>query len=108
MRFAVNETNKFNRWFDKLRDRKAKQHILDRLDKIAFEGSFGQFKSLGEDWFELKISTGKGYRIYYTYTGETIILLLVGGDKQNKKQQQIDIKTARLMIEKIKDNNDEQ
>lgn len=108
MRFIINETKKFNRWFDKLRDRKAKQHILERFDSIAFEGNFGQFKSLGEDLFELKVSTGKGYRIYYTHRGETIILLLVGGDKQNKKQQQIDIKTAKLMIKKLKDNNDEQ
>ncbi|MEI6703072.1 MAG: type II toxin-antitoxin system RelE/ParE family toxin [Deltaproteobacteria bacterium] len=40
---------------------------------------------------ELKIDYGPGYRVYYAIDGETVVLLLIGGDK---KSQQRDIETA--------------
>jgi putative addiction module killer protein len=34
---------------------------------------------------------GPGYRVYYSKTGNTVVLLLIGGDK---RRQQADIETA--------------
>ncbi len=101
MKYTILQTAKFSKWIAKLRDRKAKQQIFNRIESIQFDGNFGNYKPLGDGLYELKIATGKGYRAYYTHTNDTIVLLLLGGDKQNKKQQQIDIATAKLMIKKL-------
>jgi putative addiction module killer protein len=39
------------------------------------------WKSLGEDVYELKIHEGVGYRVYFAFSGAHIILLLLGGAK---------------------------
>jgi len=52
----------------------------------------GDWKSVGEGVRELRIPTGKGYRVYYAWHGEVIILLLCGGDKSSQIN---DIKKAR-------------
>ena len=41
--------------------------------------------------FELRIHYGPGYRVYYAYSDNQIVLLLLGGDKTTQKQ---DIETA--------------
>lgn len=107
MSYTVKQTQKFSKWLNKLRDRQAKQHIFERLDNITTRGQFGEYKSLGDELYELKIRTGKGYRLYYTMQGETVVLLLLGGDKQNAKQQQIDITTAKLLREKLIEDDNE-
>ncbi|WP_020504667.1 type II toxin-antitoxin system RelE/ParE family toxin [Lamprocystis purpurea] len=40
---------------------------------------------------ELKVDFGPGYRVYYAWRGETLLLLLAGGDKST---QQSDIAKA--------------
>jgi len=46
---------------------------------------------MGEGVSELRINYGPGYRVYYKQFGESIIILLAGG---NKRTQTKDIKTA--------------
>ena len=41
--------------------------------------------------FELRIDVGPGYRVYYTVCGDSLIVLLCGGDKSS---QQRDIEVA--------------
>ena len=43
---------------------------------------------------ELRIDYGPGYRIYYKRRGDTIILLLCGGDKRTQAN---DIETAKRL-----------
>lgn len=43
--------------------------------------SFWRFKALGDGLSEMRITTGKGYRIYYTQVGNIIYLIISGGDK---------------------------
>ena len=56
-------------------------------------------------FFELRIDTGKGYRVYFTNKDKEIIILLVGG---NKSTQETDIQKAKglakyvLIMEKVK------
>jgi len=56
------------------------------------QGNFGDYKSIGEGLYELRLHFGSGYRVYYGKIGDEIILLLAGGDKNTQKQ---DIQKAR-------------
>lgn len=77
----------FQEWLKSLKDRKAANHILRRLQTVA-SGSLGDFKSLQsqDGLFEIRIHQGPGYRVYCGIWEQTIIILLCGGDKstQNK------------------------
>lgn len=43
----------------------------------------------------MRIFAGPGYRVYYTKQGNTIYLLLIGGDKSNQSK---DIELAKEML----------
>ena len=85
----------FDEWMDSLKDRRAKARIKIRLDRLII-GLFGDWKSVGDGVFELRISEGQGYRVYYAKEGETIVLLLCGG---NKSTQSADIKKAKQYLQ---------
>ncbi len=78
-------------WLLALDDRQAVSRIIRRLDRVRF-GNFGDHTSVGEGVWELRIHYGPGYRVYYCFEGDTIVLLLVGGDKDTQVE---DIKTAK-------------
>jgi len=77
-------------WLKGLKDPIGKRAIIRRLARLAL-GHFGDHKSCGEGVWELRIDTGPGYRVYYAKAGQTLILLLCGGDKRT---QQADIARA--------------
>ncbi|MGR6980212.1 type II toxin-antitoxin system RelE/ParE family toxin [Testudinibacter sp. P27/CKL/0425] len=83
----------FNKWFAKLKDKMAVALITRRLDRIKL-GNFGDHKFLGGGIYEMRIDTGKGYRIYYAREGEITYLLICGGDKTS---QQHDIDLAKQL-----------
>jgi len=45
-----------------------------------------------------EFSQVKGYRLYFAIQGDTLVLLLNGGIKSNKKQQQTDIALAKQLF----------
>ena len=96
-------TNRFSKWIDKLKDRQAQRIILARLKRAA-EGDFGDVQPVGSGVSEMRIHFGKGYRVYYGRLGETVYLLLAGGDKS---EQQKDINVAIAMWKTLKGHNDE-
>ena len=61
-----------------------------RVDRLI-HGNAGTHRNLTEGVAELKIDFGPGYRVYYAQRGETLLLLLVGG---NKSSQQVDVAKA--------------
>ena len=91
----IKQTTEYVKWFDKLKDGKAKARIDVRVRRIAAQDHFGDFKPVGDGICELRIDYGPGYRIYYTQRGEEIVLLLIGGDKST---QQSDIKKAKQIL----------
>jgi len=81
----------FASWLDNLRDRQARAAIRKRLNRIRL-GNLGDSKALGGGVHELRINFGPGYRVYYGLDGETVVVLLCGGDKSSQAR---DIATAK-------------
>jgi len=54
-------------------------------------GNPGDVKPVGEGVSELRIDYGPGYRVYFVPRGETLVILLAGGDKRTQNR---DIRTA--------------
>jgi putative addiction module killer protein len=86
----IQTTELFDRWFDGLKDRKAKSRIQVRIDR-AEEGNFGDCQPVGGGVSEMRIHHGAGYRVYFKKFGREWVILLAGGDKAS---QQADIKAA--------------
>src|SRR5205807_654552 len=73
----------FEDWLQKLNDQNAVARILARLARVRL-GNLGDYKSLGEGVFELRVDYGPGYRIYFGQRGRTLVILLCGGDKSTQ------------------------
>ncbi len=86
----IRQTVVYARWFNSLRDRKARARIDVRIRRLSL-GNPGDVKAVGEGVSELRIDYGPGYRVYYTQRGQRLIVLLAGGGKHTQKQ---DIKRA--------------
>ena len=89
----VRRTKAYNAWFKDLRDIKARAKIADRVARLE-EGNPGDSRSVGSGVVELRINFGPGYRVYYIQRGQTILLLLCGGDKSTQSR---DIERAKTL-----------
>ena len=86
----IRQTDTYVRWFDDLRDLQARARILVRIRRLSL-GNFGDVRPVGEGVSELRIDYGPGYRVYFTSRGESLVILLTGGDKRTQSR---DIDTA--------------
>ena len=89
----LRQTETFLKWRTKLKDQRARALIASRLDRLAF-GNAGDAAPVGHGISELRIHYGPGYRVYFKQYGETILVLLCGGDKSTQTE---DIKKAKLL-----------
>ncbi|MBK1735827.1 addiction module protein [Halorhodospira abdelmalekii] len=96
-------TPEFDKWLKKLRDPVGKARIVARI-RSAEGGNFGDCESVGRRVSEMRIHYGPGYRVYYSREGETIYLLLCGGDKSTQSK---DIAKASELAEKYRGHSDE-
>ena len=96
---SIVETTVFRKWLDGLRDRKARARIGDRLRRLS-DGNTGDSKPVGDGVQELRLHFGPGYRIYYMWQGDVLIILLNGGDKNSQSR---DIAKARLLAREAHD-----
>lgn len=92
--FEVRQTVGFQRWFDGLRDSRARDRLIARIRRVE-HGNFGDHKALGAGLSELRLDYGPGYRVYYTVRAPVIVLLLAGGTKASQQQ---DIARARALL----------
>lgn len=91
--FELKQTETFRRWRLRLKDDRARAMIASRLDRLA-QGYAGDAKPVGESISELRIHYGPGYRVYFQKRGNTVVVLLCGGDKSTQAK---DIKTAKQL-----------
>lgn len=81
----------FITWLESIRDTRTRLRIRKRLRRVEL-GNFGDYRSVGDGIFELRFHFGPGYRVYFGRVGETVVLLLVGGDKGSQTR---DIQRAK-------------
>lgn len=89
----------FYDWITSLRDKRGRLAIERSITRIE-EGNFGEHRFCRNGVWELVINTGPGYRVYYSLIGNTVVLLLCGGDKSS---QQKDISKAVEFLKKYKE-----
>lgn len=102
--FSVTQTEQFAAWLKALRDLEGRARILKRLRRLA-DGHFGDCKAVGEGVSELRMFFGPGYRAYFTMVGDTVVLLLVGGDKDSQPR---DIALARKLAKEVLSDGEDQ
>ena len=90
----------FTRWLNSLKDARDRRRILARLRRIE-QGNYGDCKPIRDGVFELRLFFGPGYRIYFGKDGETLVILLCGGDKNSQGK---DIKQAIMYWNEYKTN----
>lgn len=93
----VTHTSIFEDWLSKLKDKNVRNRIDVRIKMLETDNYFGDHKSVGNGVFEMRIHFGSGYRLYYAYRGDVLVLLLCGG---NKSTQQKDIEKAKELNKK--------
>jgi len=103
-KFSVTQTEQFAAWLKALRDLEGRARILKRLRRLA-DGHFGDCKAVGEGVSELRMFFGPGYRAYFTMVGDTVVLLLVGGDKDSQPR---DIALARKLAKEVRSDGEDQ
>lgn len=80
----------FTQWAQSL-SRQYRARVFARLDRVE-TGNLGDCKSVGGGVFELRLSFGAGYRIYFGEVGATVVVLLCGGDKSSQKKDVVKAK----------------
>ncbi len=81
----------FTEWLNHLRDKRNRRRILLRLLRLE-SGHCGDCKAVGGGVFEMRFFFGAGYRVYFGQDGNTLVVLLCGGDKGSQRD---DIRKAQ-------------
>lgn len=98
MLYKTRKTQEFVDWF-KSQTQKSQFQIEKRLEKIQSQGHLGVIRAdLGDGLCELKWKCGR--RIYFVFTSQVTILLLLGG---NKNGQSKDITRAKKILRQYTD-----
>jgi putative addiction module killer protein len=92
----VRQTVEFRNWLAGLHDLRAKERINRRIVRLE-GGLFGDTKFF-EGIGELRVDEGPGYRLYFVRRGNTVVILLCGGDKSSQDR---DIKRAISMAKEF-------
>jgi putative addiction module killer protein len=97
--FTVRRLPQFDDWLTGLRDMATRLRLARRLDK-ARRGNLGDIKPVGDGVFEMREFFGPGWRMYYVERGNTIIVMLGGGDKSSQKA---DIAAAKALAATVEE-----
>ena len=81
----IKSTTIFKQWLDNLKDLRARAKIQTRIKRLQM-GNFGDVKPVGEGVSELRITEGKGYRVYLKNQNGVIVILLCAGDKASQEK----------------------
>lgn len=81
----------YSEWLESIKDRQHRARIVRKVDRMK-KGLLGDHKGVGEGVQERRLHFGPGYRVYFAEEGETVVVLLCGGDKSS---QSTDIERAK-------------
>ena len=93
----VRQTDIFAAWFAGPRDREARARVTVRIRRLSL-GNSGDVKPVGSGVSEMRIDYGPGYRVYFVRRGDTVVVLLCGGDK---RRQDRDIARAIELAQEV-------
>ena len=93
----------FVEWFESFKDKVIQARIDTRLERVT-NGNYGDHKAVGSGVFELRYHFGSGYRVYFAEDGDTLVLLLTGGDKSSQKK---DVELEKVYLQDYLDNKKE-
>ena len=88
----INGDEPLSDWLSGVRDKMAQARIRIRLRQVE-AGNFGDCEAVGEGVSELRVHVGAGFRVYFGRRGQSVVVLLCGGDKRTQTN---DIKCAKL------------
>ncbi len=97
--FRIKQTPEFVEWLNGLQDRRTRGRLVRRLERAA-NGNLGDVKPVGEGVFEMREFFGPGWRMYYTLRGNTLIVMLGGGDKSTQRR---DVERAIALARTLED-----
>ena len=89
----------FERWYKSIGDQVARRRIAAAVTRLA-DSSFRSFKGVGQGVQELKIFYGPGYRVYFGFRTDTLVILLGGSDKNSQRDN---IDEAKTLWKEYKD-----
>jgi putative addiction module killer protein len=96
----VRQTAAFSGWLHKLRDQRAKAHIVARIRRASF-GNLGDVRPVGAGISEMRIDHGaRATASIFVGRGDKLIVLLCGGDKST---QDGDIRKAKAIARELKE-----
>jgi putative addiction module killer protein len=95
--YTVVESETFTKWLVGLRDRSTRQRLVARIRKASL-GNLGDVKAVGANVWEMREFFGSGWRMYYLHQGDTIILMLGGGNKSTQKK---DVSEAQAIAKEL-------
>ena len=91
------QSEAFAQWLAALRDELAVKRIKQRIARVQI-GLVGDAKSVGDGLNELRVDHGPGYRVYFVRRGDTLVILLCGGDKGSQSR---DISRAKAIAQEL-------
>lgn len=81
--YTIRLTEAFSAWLSGLKDGTTRRRLARRLEK-AERGNLGDVKPVGQGVWEMREFFGPGWRLYYVQQGDTLIVMLGGGDKSTQ------------------------
>jgi len=99
MAYTVKRLEEFSVWLKSLRDGLTRQRLIKRLRKVQL-GNLGDVAPVGDGVLEMREHFGPGWRMYYVQRGNTLIVMLGGGEKST---QQADIAKAISLAKSLED-----
>lgn len=89
---AEDGTDPFEEWLDGIRDGRTRHRIINRIERAEI-GNLGVFHSVGDGVNEMILDFGPGYRVYFGFDGDDVILL--GGEDKRTQDGDIEAATRR-------------
>lgn len=99
MSYTIKLLPQFSDWLKSLKDGTTRQRLIKRLRKGSL-GNLGDVEPVGDGVFEMREHFGSGWRMYFVVRGQTLVIMLGGGDKST---QQSDILKAIAQTKLLED-----
>ena len=83
MTYTVKRLEAFSDWLRGLKDGQTQQRLIKRLRKAQL-GNLGDVAPVGQGVYEMREHFGPGWRMYFVQRGNTLVVMLGGGDKSTQ------------------------